>query len=216
MKNLFINFVFYISVFFAVSLVSVHAGSLSFDPEKTATKANEAFTVSVKIDAGTDQIAGTDIYITYDDSLLSLQSVTGAGYFPLVSNIPSKNRIYISGVVANQGEFKTGTGTVATLVFKGLSEATTDIKFDCDLTKTDTSKVVKNDINASNVINCSVLKAHTVTIGAGSKPTGDTSANDEPDEDLPESGAYDKVIEYSVYGGALLLIGLALRFALRM
>jgi len=204
------------SIFAVVLLMGVfgvvQAASLDFDSATSTIDVDETFTIMVKIDAGTEQIAGTDIYIGYDDELLDLQSVTGLDYFPIVGNTPEVNRLYIYGVVANSGEFKTGAGDIATLVFKGVKEGTAELKFDCDLSKTITSKIAKNDINATNIIDCSALGLHTVTIGAG---TGDGGTGDTPPS-LPVSGAYEKVIQYSMYGGVLLLVGLALRLMLHI
>ena len=204
------------SIFAVVLLMGVfgvvQAASLDFDSATSTIDVDETFTIMVKIDAGTEQIAGTDIYIGYDDELLDLQSVTGLDYFPIVGYTPEVNRLYIYGVVANSGEFKTGAGDIATLVFKGVKEGTAELKFDCDLSKTITSKIAKNDINATNIIDCSALGLHTVTIGAG---TGDGGTGDTPPS-LPVSGAYEKVIQYSMYGGVLLLVGLALRLMLHI
>lgn len=193
-----------------VGVTRVEAASLLFDPASSAIEEGETFSVDITIDAGTKQVAGTDIYITYDSSIVSLQSVTGGDYFPLVSNIPTTDKLYISGVIANQGEYKTGTGTVATLVFKGEAEGSTTLKFTCDLTQTETSKINQNDINASNIIDCSTLTDHTVTIGGGG-----TSATTTPTT-LPASGVYDDMVRYSTLGGVLLFAGLGLRLIMKI
>jgi len=202
--------------------VSFCLGFLSFGFWKGLIISFDSFIVSINLDAGAEQVAGTDIYIDYDKDLLSLQSVTGGDFFPLVNNIPTAGRLYISGVVANQGEFKTGLGTVATVTFKSLIEGSGTLEFDCDITKTDTSKIVKNDFAASNIIDCSQLKTHTVTssvdgtavanptAAAGTGGTGGTGGT------LPESGAIEEMITYSMIGGALLLFGFAIRMMLRV
>ena len=209
-----------VSVFLFAS--SVNAATLNFDPEFSNVAIDDSFIVSINLDAGAEQVAGTDIYIDYDKDLLSLQSVTGGDFFPLVNNIPTAGRLYISGVVANQGEFKTGLGTVATVTFKSLIAGSGTLEFDCDITKTDTSKIVKNDFAASNIIDCSQLKTHTVTssvdgtavanptAAAGTGGTGGTGGT------LPESGAIEEMITYSMIGGALLLFGFAIRMMLRV
>ncbi len=214
MKNIICHVVIGAALFIAVSGSSVLAASLEFDSASSEIEVDETFTVTVDIDAGTDQIAGTDIYVSYDDDLLDLQSVTGVDYFPIVGNTPESGRLYIYGVVANQGEFKTGAGSVATLVFKGVTEGETDLTFECDLSKTDTSKIAKNDINASNIIDCSKLEVHAVTIGEGSA-SNSTSSKDTTSS-LPESGAYDKLVQYALLGGILLLLGAALRMTVRV
>lgn len=201
--------IFSILILTVVGVSRVEAASLMFDPESSDIAQGDTFSVDVNIDAGTKQVAGTDIYITYDSSIISLQSVTGGDYFPLVSNIPTAGKLYISGVIANQGEYKTGAGTVATLVFKGEAEGTTNLEFTCDLTQTETSKINQNDINASNIIDCSALTPHTVVVGGG------TSATTTPTS-LPQSGAYDDMIRYTVLGGVLLAAGLGLRVIMKM
>jgi len=214
MNNIIYHIVVGAALFIAVSGSSVHAASLEFDSASSEIEVDETFTVTVDINAGTDQIAGTDIYVSYDDDLLDLQSVTGVDYFPIVGNTPESSRLYIYGVVANQGEYKTGTGSVATLVFKGVAEGETDLTFDCDLSKTDTSKIAKNDINASNIIDCSQLEVHAVTIGEGS--ASESTSTKKTTSSLPESGAYDKVVQYALLGGILLLLGAALRMTVRV
>jgi len=193
---------------------SAMAASLSFDPETADLNVGDSFSVSVNIDAGTDQVAGTDIYINYDETLFSLQSVTGASYFPLVDNISSTGRLYISGVVANGGEYKTSTGTVATVVFKALAAGESNLEFDCDLSKTDTSKIVKNDINASNIIDCSLETPLTVTITDPDSTTTTTTTTSKTS--LPASGVLDGVYEYVAIGGLLLFLGVVIKLAMRI
>ncbi len=118
--------------------------------------------------------------------------------------------MYIAGTIANQGEYKTGTGTVATLVFKGEAEGTTNLEFTCDLTQTETSKINQNDINASNIIDCSALTAHAVTVGGGG-----TTATTKPTS-LPESGVYDDMLRYTALGGVLLMAGFGLRVIMKI
>ncbi len=194
-----------------VGAVHAQAAALLFDPESSEVDVDESFSVDVTIDTGTSQVAGADIYITYDSSIVSLQSVTGGDFFPIVTNIPETDQLYVAGVVANQGEYKTGTGTVATLVFKAVETGETQLKFTCDLTQTETSKINQNDINASNIIDCSKLGVHDVTVSDG---TG-TSAATKPTS-LPESGVYETMVLYSSLGGLLVVVGFGLRLLIRV
>lgn len=189
------------------------AAFLNFDPEESEIGVNETTSIAITIDSETKEVAGTDIYVIYDASMVSLQSVSNGEYFPLVSHIPSTGRVYVSGVIANPGEFKTGTGTVATVVFKALKAGSTQIKFECDLTKTETSKINQNDINATNIINCSKLNTHTITVGGDEEE--DTSADATPST-LPQSGVFEDMLTYSSYGLLLLAAGLGIRLFGRM
>ncbi len=219
MKNGVVALVAFVFLSFA-AVSSANAAFLLFDPATSTAAVDGTFTVKVNIDAGTEQIAGTDIRITFDSTLVSLQSVTGGDYFPMVSNIPSTGALYIAAHIVNQGEYKTGTGTVATLVFKGLKEGTGDIKFTCDLTQTETSKINKNDLNASNIINCSALNPDKVTIAAASitptRAAAGSSGSSGSNASLPESGVLDSMLSYAGYGIVLVGLGLGLRLLSRV
>ena len=202
---------FQILIFTLILLVSggvshvMAAAELQFDPEESEVEVDETFSVDITIDAGSDQIAATDVILTFDSTLLSLQSVTSGGYFPMVSNQPETGGLYIAAHIVNQGEFKTGAGTVATLVFKALKEGSNDIKFTCDLTQSRTSKINKNDLNATNIIDCSALNVHKVTVGAAPPSSSNGSST------LPESGVIDDMLTYAAFGALLLGIGLSMR-----
>ena len=191
---------------------TAHAGSLSFSPSTSSVGLGSNFSVNINIDAGSDQVSGTDVWIDYDASALEVQSVTSGTYFPLVNNVPSTGRLYISGVVANQAEYETGSGTVATVVFHTLQTGTYNLTFECDLAATETSKIVKNDENATNVISCNALTNHTATItGAGTTTTTQTTTTTTNSGTLPESGVVENVIQYSTWGILLFAAGVVLR-----
>ncbi|MDA1316862.1 MAG: cohesin domain-containing protein [bacterium] len=202
---------------YLVLAFGVNAATLNFNPTTSAPKVDETISVAITIDSGAVQITGTDIYITYDKTKLSVQSITKGDFFPLVNNIPTEGRIYIYGVVANGGEFKTGTGTVATVIFKALTQSTTELVFDCDITKSETSKIVQNDTNVTNVINCSANGKHTVTIaGGGPITTPAAGVTGGTGGTLPESGVYDNAVAYSGIGVILLLAGIAMKLLLHV
>ncbi|QQS43283.1 hypothetical protein IPM65_03920 [Candidatus Roizmanbacteria bacterium] len=151
-----------------------------FEPSSTSVKKNETFNINLTIDPGSEQVAGADIYLTYNANLLTIDQVTAGSYFPLVSNVPATGRIYISATVATQGESKTGSGTIATITFKAIETGNASITVDCDPSKTDTSRIIKNDIDATNVLVCEALQAHTVTITAASEPSPTPTSDDVP------------------------------------
>ena len=212
-KRIFITLSFFILLSF-LSVKDASAATLKFDPATLTTAPNTNFSVNVVLDAGTEQIAGSDIYIKYDQNLLTVQSVTSGDYFPIVNNIPSAGRVYISGVIATQNEYKTGSGTVATINFKSLKESSVTVTYDCDLTKTDTSKISQNDINATNVINCGGNGQLIVTVSASAAGTT-PGVGGPPSGSLPESGVVDKLMQYSGLGIFLLFSGAVLRMLAR-
>src|SRR3990167_5336919 len=211
MKKYFLSTIAGVFIFFFAGIMSVAyaAGTLIFDPSSTDVAVDQTFTIDINIDAGTDQIASTDIYIDFDETNLELDTVSDGDYFPDVSNQPLTGRLYIAGLMQNPGEYKEGIGNVAKVTFKAIALGSTSITFDCDTTETETSKIIKNDANATNVIDCDALAAHTVNITASDGTTSSTTST------LPQSGVYDEVLKYLSFGGVLLLLGIVIRVFMR-
>jgi hypothetical protein len=201
-----------------------HAAVLKFDPTSTTTAADGTFDVDVVVDAGTDQISGTDAYIKFDPSIVEATTVNKGSFFPSVNNTIDTNQVYINGVVTDATDFKTGSGVLATITFKVKSTTPGTLSFYCDLTQNDTSKNVKNDVNGTNVIECSNLTLFSVN-GGTSAPASTTSATNTPAptiaatttgqtvvvKTLPQSGVFDNIIKYSVPGVILLVLGVVLK-----
>ncbi len=204
---------FAIAAVFFMNAASIYAATFLFQPTTTEVASDNTFEVGIDVDAGTEQIAGTDIYLDYDTSYLEFQTVADGEYFPQVEDVPSAGRIYISGFVNTQGDYKTGSGRIATVTFKALQEGTTTLSIDCDPAQTDTSKIVQNDTAVTNILECGTLQTHTVTITASA--TGGSTTTSEVTE-LPQSGVVEDMISYAVWGGVLVGTGALLRILLRV
>lgn len=192
---------------------SVWAATLKFDPTTVTVAPGGTFTVNVIVDAGTDQVTSTDAYVTFDSTLLTAESVSAGSYFPTVSNNISAGRVYIAGIVASAGTSETGSGTLATVTFTANSAGSATLAFDCQAGVTNTSKVIKNDINATNVLDCTQVATSAVTIGSGSGAVTPTSDLTPTPSALPKTGFFDEA-KYVVPGGVLILLGIMLRVAL--
>ncbi|MFA6532423.1 MAG: cohesin domain-containing protein [Patescibacteria group bacterium] len=206
MRNLISKFLLLIIFFVVVPFVlSAEAASLNFD-KSTATAANGAtFQISVTVNPGSDALNSTDVYVTYDATLLKATAVSAGTMFPTVSNdISTSGKVYIAGMVNDPASSISTTGTLATITFQGLKEGTGTLAFDCS-----TSKIIKNDINASNVITCSSNGTAAVTVGSGG--AAPTAA---PPSQLPQTGIFDNVIKFALPGGILLILGSVLRLVL--
>ena len=180
------------------------AGFMKFDNTTATVSTGSTFQIAVIVDPGSDSINATDIYVTYDSALLKATAVSAGSLFPTVSNdIATSGRVYIAGMVNDPASSVSTSGTVATITFEGLKDGSATLSFDCNL-----SKIVKNDINATNVINCSQNGTSSVTVGAGgANPTAAPTT-------LPESGILDNLVKFAIPGIILLLLGSALRFVL--
>lgn len=124
-------------------------GSVVLSAPKNVLKVGEKVTVSVSIDSNNVPTDGTDLVITYDPKILSIETV-GAQQKPLVVNNmyseypsnavePKEGIISVSGITSNKsGVFV--KGIFGSMIFKAVSpgKSTISIKFEPDST-TDSS-----------------------------------------------------------------------------
>ncbi len=182
------------------------AGFLKFD-KTTATISNGGtFQIAVTVDPGSDALNSVDAYVTFDAAVLKATAVTAGSLFPTVSHDESTTgKVYIAGMVNDPASSISTTGTLATITFQGLKDGSATLSFDCN-----TSKIIKNDINASNVLVCSQNNSAAVTVGSGGGSAQPTS----PPSELPQSGVFDNVVKFAVPGAILFLIGLVVKLVL--
>lgn len=205
-------FILVIFIFIPFLKGDVLAASLSFDKTTVSETNGTTFQIAVKLDPGSDSLNSTDIYVTYDSTLLKADSVAAGSLFPTVTNdVSTSGKVYIAAMVNDPASSISTAGTVATITFEGLKDGTGSLGFDCNLSKT-----VKDDINASNVLVCSQNGSSAVTIGAGGGDSGGTTATEPttaPDT-LPQTGVFDNVAKVALPGIMLLLLGGILRLVL--
>ena len=204
---IYLKKVFFVLGFFMFLplFLSVQAAALKFDKTTVSTTNGGTFQIAVTVDPGSDALNSVDSYVTFDAALLKATVVTAGTLFPTVSNdISTSGKVYIAGMVNDPASSVSSAGTVATITFQALKDGTATLSFDCN-----TSKIIKNDINASNVIVCSTNGTSAVTIGGGG--TQPTSA---PPSQLPQSGIFDNVVKFMVPGTIMLILGGILRLVL--
>ncbi len=144
--------------------VPINSATLKMFPFSTNVELTEEFSVSINVDSGAEEIQGTDTYLTFDADFLEFKSVSSGGHFNVVSHVPSEGKLYISSTVGNLEEFRTGSGTVANITFLPKKRGTTKLSFICDPSNPGSSGVFKNDISATNIIDCSKSIDHNVVI----------------------------------------------------
>lgn len=217
-------FLFLLSVTLAES---AQAASLKFSPTSSSPAIGETFQIQVVVDAGTDEVSGTDAYVLYDSSLLEATAVTEGTYFPYVTNTIETGKVSLWGVVTDPATSRTGTGTLATITFKALKNGSGTVSYYCDLNANDTSKIVQNDINATNIIVCGSNGTVNVTVGSGgggggnptatptgtggssgtSTPTPTGPTNTPIATELPRSGVAENLSGFAVSGAVLFIVG---------
>ncbi len=214
MKALFSKFGIVLTLLTLVLSVNggVYAAFLKFDQSSFTVTEGDSFDVQIIVNPGSDQITSVDAYVTYDESVLSADSVTDGTYFPTVLNDLSAGKAYVAGFVNSPSDFKTGTGTVATVTFSTLKQGSTDLVFDCNGQATVTSKVIKNDINSTNIITCSQNGTATVTVNvAGTSNTTTEDPTPTPTKrvvtSLPASGSTETMMMVGFIGVVLVAVG---------
>lgn len=219
-----------IAIFIAVITIilptvygKVAAAVLKFDQTSYTVNTGETFNAAVVVDPGTENILGSDAYILYDNTLLEAISVSNGTYFDsVVNSLTTAGKAYIAGLVDDPGTSKTGVGTIATITFKALKAGTGTLSYDCRAGASDASKIVKNDIDATNIIDCAGNGTATVAAGGdsatssatltptptstGGGSTGSTGGTTTPAE-LPKTGTFDNILKYSLPGLMLVLLG---------
>ena len=198
------------------SVGAVHAAFLKFDKASVEVNVDETFDIQLIVDPGSEQITSIDSYITYDSAIVNAQTVTDGEYFPTVLNNLTTGNVYVAGLVDSPSDFKTGVGTVATVTFKAVAEGETDLIYDCDGAATVTSKVIKNDINSTNIIQCSQNGTAVITVsvaGTTNESTGgvDDTPTPTPTQatvtQLPASGSTENMMVLALVGAVLVGVG---------
>lgn len=212
MKNNFLNTVLLLMGLFLLTGIFNQAGAatLNLSPSTVNTSVGQTFELSVTVDAGSDEINGTDIYVVFDGAVIEAQSVSSGSFFPVVQNTITSGQVYIAGMVEDAASYKSGSGTVATIVFKGLKDGSASISFDCNQ-----STVIKNVANATNVLDCTSSGSSSVTVGSGTSGDNTTPSGDaDSPKELPQSGVFENVVKWSVPGTILLILGVFSRVLL--
>jgi len=193
------------------------AATLKFDKTSSSLAVGDTVDVQVIVDAGSEQVTSADTYVTYDATVLEAQTVSNGSFFPSVSPQISSGSVYIAGMVDDPASSKTGSGTLATIKFKALKSGSTTLKYNCSGTD-GPSKIVKNDVNTTNIIDCGGNGTLAVTVGGSSNttsatatPTTATSANV---TSLPKTGVFDNVTKFAIPGSLLLLLGTVVKVLL--
>lgn len=222
--GILISFLFFI--FSAAVFGQIQAAFLEFDKPTATVNVGSTIEVAVLIDSGSNQISSTDAYVLYDPGLLEAIAITPGAFFPTVVNNITSGRLYIAGLVDDAASSKTGTGIVATITFKGLAIGQANLAYDCQQGVYNSSKIIQNDLDATNIIDCgqggssliSVEAAgantNNITPGANNYNNNNYSGNNATNSALPKTGIFENISKVAVPGMILLFLGGALRLIL--
>jgi len=184
----------------------VQAAHLEFNPNSATATKGETFNVEVIVDAGSDEIVSTDAFVLFNSDVLQVESVKDGAFFPTVTYTTESSKVYIAGLVDDPASSKTGKGTLATITFKVVGDGNSDVTFDCRSDATDGSKIIKNDINATNVISCSDNTTLKYTNSGGGEDSSPTIEPTTPKK-LPRTGGFDGLFKIGFSGIIVFIIG---------
>ena len=217
-------FIFFLSL--PLFFNSVQAAYFKFDQTTVSVASGGTFQIAVMVEPGSDSLNAAEAYVTYDSGVLNATSVAAGSLFPTVSHdVSTAGKVYIAGMVNDPASSISVSGTLATITFQASNTGTgsVTISYDCN-----TSKIIKDDINASNVIVCSQNGTATVVVGncapdssgaipticaPTSQPASSQQSGSTPSE-LPQSGVFENVVKFAIPGLLLFLVGGVFRLLL--
>lgn len=174
------KFLFAFCIAAIASVCTVHgayaAGTMTLDPGTGSTPVGQNLTVKILINTGTDSATSADVVLKFNSQILSVSSISNGingenGFFPDFFQNVSGDEIYIGSAVINPTDSRTGSGTLATIVFTGKSQGTSDLIFDCTSGKTSDTNISKSDKNATDIVDCAALVKGQYSVGSGVVPT---------------------------------------------
>lgn len=236
-KTAVVSFIISTLFIFIVPLTRVsYAATLFLEPSTVTTAVDKTFEVKVSVNSGGEEINAVDVFVVYDGNMLEAQSVSDGFFFPTVlHDIKKAGRAYIAGMVDNPGTFKIGSGTVASIIFKAKKNGSSTVVFECVQGATTDSNVVKNDLNATDIIVCASNGSLAATVGSSlslTKTTSSVAPTATPiltptsfpvpttvpvavvPKALPKSGVFENIARYATPGIALVIIGFGIRLFL--
>ncbi|MCR4263575.1 MAG: cohesin domain-containing protein [Candidatus Roizmanbacteria bacterium] len=206
-----------------------YAATLSLDPATQSIPTGDTFDVLLQIDTEGESTTSTDAVMSFDSSILSVISIEEGDhgsnpFFPdLFQNI-SPGEMYIGASVIESIDTRSGTGTVATITFKGLSPGVSDVIFDCTPGKTSDTNISKSDKNATDIVVCTALTNGRYTVGSGPvqpanptpTPVGAVVFTPTPTATMPPSGSAEVTMGITGVAVLLLVLGISGKMLLKV
>lgn len=214
------------------------ATNLSLTPVQASYDAGQTFTLSVNINTGTNLVAATELHITFNPQVVEAQKISAASFLPVVilpgtiNNTAGQATITIG---SQPTEPKTGTGTLATIKFRGKVAGSANIAFGSATKVTDAkdqnvlagtspstitiAAVIPSPAAAATASPTSISSPSpiptlepTSTVKATSTAKSTTTVKASASPDLPVTGVSWPTVIAAAGGFALLIFGVILAF----
>jgi len=154
--------------------------SFSFDPITTTTQEGQIFTTDILMYSGSEPVISSDVMISYNPEVLTpitdgASDIQPGDFFQITdAKILSPGKMYIYAINQSPSQSGVANGKLATISFRARKAGSTELRFDCIPFKKQTSQIITNDPDLTNIINCTTTRAHssTVLIEAGNNVLG--------------------------------------------
>jgi len=182
------------------------AASLSLSPATQTVEVNQTYNVGVMLNTGGSNTDAADVIINYDATKLTLETAALGDLYDnkLVTNTSVSGKVTLRAS-SSAGRYYNGSGTFATLTFKGKAVGSASVTFDFTANSTTDSNVAY----AGSDILGSVSNATYTVVAAGTLPTAaptfGPSCTTTPSQ--PVTGGITPTVTMSIFGTFFLILG---------
>lgn len=182
------------------------AASLSLSPAAQTVEVGQNFDVTVQLNSGGANTDATDVILNYDATKLTLVTAALGDLYEnrLVTNVSVSGKVTLRAS-STPGSYFSGTGTFATLSFKGKNQGLAAANFDFSANSTTDCNVAYagSDILGS-VTNGSYTIAAAGTLNLTPTTTGN-SPTSRPTQ--PVSGGLTPTVTLGIFGTFFMILG---------
>jgi hypothetical protein len=153
------------------------SATLSLSPASGSFTAGHTFDIQVILNTGGAKVVGTDIYINYPKDILALEDIVNGTIFGQYVGKQINNgagTASLSGLATSVDVLFSGTGTFATLKFKGLKQGTANVTFTFTPGTRNDSNVADNETK-TDILSSVTNGTYTITGGVGGTGGGATT-----------------------------------------
>jgi hypothetical protein len=180
------------------------AASLSLSPATKTVEVGESFEVGVVLNTGGSNTDAADVILNYDATKLELVTAALGNLYEnrLVTNTSISGKVTLRAS-SSAGSYFSGSGTFATLTFKGKAIGTGAVNFDFTANSTTDCNVAY----AGSDILGSVANGSYTVVAAGTLPTSSPAGSPTSQPTQPVTGNFGLTAGVGAMGLLFLILG---------
>jgi len=211
-KTIFVV-IFILALFlFVNNKVLAASATLNLSPAYGTYTVGNTFDININLNTGGGRTVGTDIIIKYDAAKLKLVDIVNGTIYTQYVGKEINNSLgtaTISGISSDVASAFTGSGTLATLKFQGLTATTATVSFDFTAGGSTDSNVADFDTKADILTSATGGTYNLVAGSAGSadNTTTTTTSSSTDTTSIPDAGLSAPTMALSTLGLISILFG---------